>query len=133
MQCLNLFSGAPCDIVGDVSYEELRATAYDDAKRGLGLQSIVERERNLLNSKLIEFDNLLCNPYTGPVNPGLASQRQFLVATQSEHSSTPQNNAPPSVSSFSQLVSLVNMGFGTRFNVETCLKIVLEWSEKGSQ
>ncbi|XP_031247721.1 zinc finger CCCH domain-containing protein 16 [Pistacia vera] len=114
LTCYSHWKNAPCDIVGDVSYEELRAAAYDDAKRGLNLQSIVERERNLLNSKLIEFDNLLRNPYTGPVNPGLASQRQFLVATQSEHSSTPQNNAPPSVSSFSQLGSSVNMGFGTR-------------------
>lgn len=35
-----LLSG-PCDIVGDLSYEELRAAAYDDAKRGLNLQSIV--------------------------------------------------------------------------------------------
>lgn len=50
----------------------------------------------------------------GPVNPGSSSQTQFLVAAQSEHSSTPQNNAPPSVSSFSQLGSSVNMGFGTR-------------------
>lgn len=31
----------PCDIVGDISYEELRALAYDEAKRGLSLQSIV--------------------------------------------------------------------------------------------
>ncbi|KAJ0090325.1 hypothetical protein Patl1_14871 [Pistacia atlantica] len=50
----------------------------------------------------------------GPSTLVLPSQRQVLVATQSEHSSTPQNNAPPSVSSFSQLGSSVNMGFGTR-------------------
>ncbi|XP_044472563.1 zinc finger CCCH domain-containing protein 16 isoform X2 [Mangifera indica] len=116
LTCYSHWKNAPCDIVGDVSSEELRAAAYDDAKRGLNLQSIVERERNLLNSKLIEFDNLLRNPYMGPVNPGSSSQTQFLVAAQSEHSSTPQNNAPPSVSSFSQLGSSVNMGFGTRLS-----------------
>ena len=33
----------PCDIVGDVSYEELRAIAYDEAKRGISLQSIVRK------------------------------------------------------------------------------------------
>lgn len=35
----------PCDIVGDISYEELRAAAYEDAKKGMNLQSIV---RNLI-------------------------------------------------------------------------------------
>lgn len=36
---------APCDIVGDISYEELRAMAYEDAKNGMSFQSIV---RNLI-------------------------------------------------------------------------------------
>ncbi|RRT80621.1 hypothetical protein BHM03_00009777, partial [Ensete ventricosum] len=31
----------PCDIVGDTSFEELRAAAYEDARQGLSLQSIV--------------------------------------------------------------------------------------------
>jgi len=39
---LSVCSG-PCDIIGDVSYEELRAAAYDDYKRGLSLQSIVRK------------------------------------------------------------------------------------------
>lgn len=34
-------SSRPCDIVGDISYEELRATAYDDARKGLPLTAIV--------------------------------------------------------------------------------------------
>ena len=34
----------PSEIVGDISYEELRAAAYDDNRRGVSLQSIV---RNL--------------------------------------------------------------------------------------
>lgn len=31
----------PCDVSGDISYEELRAMAYEEAKRGVPLQSIV--------------------------------------------------------------------------------------------
>lgn len=34
---------APCEIVGDISYEELRTAAYDDARRGLSFQSIVRK------------------------------------------------------------------------------------------
>ncbi|KAJ6407927.1 hypothetical protein OIU84_011270 [Salix udensis] len=79
---------APCDIIGDVSYEELRAAAYDDYKRGLSLQSIVEKERNLLNSKLIEFNNLLRDPNT-------ASLKACSCC-------------------FGQLGTSLNMGFGTR-------------------
>jgi nucleoporin-like protein 2 len=29
-----ILCSAPCDIVGDVSYEELRAAAYEDAIKG---------------------------------------------------------------------------------------------------
>lgn len=38
---MSLISSGPCDIVGDISYEELRALAYDDAKQGKSLQFIV--------------------------------------------------------------------------------------------
>ncbi|KAK2646579.1 hypothetical protein Ddye_021774 [Dipteronia dyeriana] len=103
LTCYTHWKNAPCDIIGDVSYEELRAAAYDDAKRGLSLQSIVERERNLLNSKLVEFDYLLRNPYKS----GVAGQSPFPAATP-----TPQNSAPSSVSSFSHLGSSTNSGFG---------------------
>ena len=34
-------SSRPCDIVGDISYEELRTTAYEDARKGLPVQAIV--------------------------------------------------------------------------------------------
>ncbi|CAL5416936.1 unnamed protein product [Camellia sinensis] len=105
---------SPCDIIGDVSYEELRAAAYDDAKRGLSLQSIVERERNLLNAKLLEFENLLRNPYAVPQNPSIVTQSAFPGATPSVSSMTAQNSNPPSVSSFSQLGASLNMGFGMR-------------------
>ncbi|KAL5839859.1 hypothetical protein ACOSQ4_012467 [Xanthoceras sorbifolium] len=114
LTCYSHWKNATCDIVGDVSYEELRAAAYDDAKRGLSLQSIVERERNLLNSKLVEFDNLLRNPYTGPHKSGVASQSPFPAATAIAFSPSPQNSAPPAVSSFSQLGSSINTGFGIR-------------------
>ncbi|KAK3221876.1 hypothetical protein Dsin_008901 [Dipteronia sinensis] len=121
LTCYTHWKNAPCDIIGDVSYEELRAAAYDDAKLGLSLQSIVERERNLLNSKLVEFDNLLRNPYTGTYESVGASQSPFPaaspnvfppVATPNAFSPTPQNSAPPSVSSFSHLGSSMNSGFG---------------------
>ncbi|XP_060210035.1 zinc finger CCCH domain-containing protein 16 isoform X1 [Lycium barbarum] len=42
----------PCDITGDVSYEELRAAAYDDAKRGQSLTSIEKGSNLLLNYTL---------------------------------------------------------------------------------
>ncbi|KAJ6331713.1 hypothetical protein OIU76_010155 [Salix suchowensis] len=91
LTCYGHLKSGPCDIIGDVSYEELRAAAYDDYKRGLSLQSIVEKERNLLNSK---------SPFFG--------------ATATATPATAQNTAPPSVSSFGQLGTSLNMGFGTR-------------------
>lgn len=112
--CYGHWKNAPCDIVGDISYEELRAAAYDDAKCGSSLHSIVERERNLLNSNLMKFDNLLRNPYTGPCNSALSSQSPFPAASPNAFSPTPQDSAAPSLSSFNQVGSLVNMGFGTR-------------------
>ncbi|THF94765.1 hypothetical protein TEA_007153 [Camellia sinensis var. sinensis] len=112
--CIMPKVSSPCDIIGDVSYEELRAAAYDDAKRGLSLQSTVERERNLLNAKLLEFENLLRNPYAVPQNPSIATQSAFPGATPSVSSMTAQNSNPPSVSSFSQLGASLNMGFGMR-------------------
>ncbi|XP_070033231.1 zinc finger CCCH domain-containing protein 16 isoform X2 [Nicotiana tomentosiformis] len=65
LTCYGHRKNGPCDVTGDVSYEELRAAAYDDAKRGQSLMSIVERERNMLNSKAAEFENLLRN-YVAP-------------------------------------------------------------------
>lgn len=112
LTCYGHCKSAPCDIVGDISYEELRLAAYDDAGRGLSLQSIVERERSLLNSKLIEFDSLLRKPYAAPPNSTLAIQSP--APNPDASSLTAQNNTPPSASSFSQLSTSPNMGFGTR-------------------
>ncbi|XP_060670584.1 zinc finger CCCH domain-containing protein 16 isoform X2 [Ziziphus jujuba] len=97
LTCYGHLKNAPCDIIGDISYEELRAAAYDDAKRGLSLQSIVERERNLLSSKLVEFENL-CKPHAVAPSSTLPNQKPF--------SGTSSN----AFSSFGQLGSSLNMG-----------------------
>ncbi|XP_040996900.1 zinc finger CCCH domain-containing protein 16 isoform X3 [Juglans microcarpa x Juglans regia] len=111
LTCYGHSKNAPCDIVGDISYEELRAAAYDDAKHGLNFQSIVERERNLLSSKLVEFDNLLRKPYAVP--PGRSSsQTPFSGARPNSFPLTAQNSAPPLVSSFNQLGASQNLGLG---------------------
>ncbi|KAI8565922.1 hypothetical protein RHMOL_Rhmol03G0298400 [Rhododendron molle] len=112
LTCYGHGKSSPCDISGDISFEELRAAAYDDAKRGLSLQSIVERERTLLNSKLLEFESLLRNPYAVPL--ANATRSVFPGATQSLSSLNAQNSTPPPVSSFSQLGASLNTGFGTR-------------------
>uniref|UniRef100_A0A7N0UCV3 C3H1-type domain-containing protein n=1 Tax=Kalanchoe fedtschenkoi TaxID=63787 RepID=A0A7N0UCV3_KALFE len=41
LTCYSHHKYAPCDITGDVSYEELRMSAYDDAKSGMSLPAIV--------------------------------------------------------------------------------------------
>ncbi|XP_058205609.1 zinc finger CCCH domain-containing protein 46 isoform X2 [Rhododendron vialii] len=112
LTCYGHGKSSPCDISGDISFEELRAAAYDDAKRGLSLQSIVERERTLLNTKLLEFESLLRNPYVVPL--ANASRSVFPGATHSVSSLNAQNSTPPPVSSFSQLGASLNTGFGTR-------------------
>lgn len=43
LEILKFFIFSALDIIGDISYEELRAAAYDDAKCGLSLQSIVRK------------------------------------------------------------------------------------------
>ncbi|KAK9078916.1 hypothetical protein SSX86_002975 [Deinandra increscens subsp. villosa] len=104
----------PCDIIGDVSYEELRVSAYDDAKRGTNIQSIVEKERSLLKSKLIEFENLVRNPYTPPPDSNLNTQNTLSGTSTNIFPQMIQNNGPPSVSSFNQLGSTFNTGFQMR-------------------
>ncbi|KAI5659070.1 hypothetical protein M9H77_27863 [Catharanthus roseus] len=99
----------PCDIVGDLSYEELRAAAYDDAKRGLNLQSIVEKERNLLNSKLLEFENLVRNPFKSQPNSALNPQNPLQSGIQNAPVISTSSN-PPAFSSFSQFGASVNSG-----------------------
>ncbi|OMO53220.1 hypothetical protein CCACVL1_28802 [Corchorus capsularis] len=122
LTCYSHWKNFPCDIVGDVSYEELRAAAYNDSKDGLSLQSIVERERNLHNSKLAEFENLLRNPYRGPAGSTVAQQIPFPGVTASAFNPIAQNSAPsvpPSVSSFSQLGASLNTGLAVRPSVQS--------------
>ncbi|KAJ4763599.1 Zinc finger CCCH domain-containing protein 46 [Rhynchospora pubera] len=99
LTCYAHFKGLPCDIHGDTSYEELRALAYEEAKQGCNLQSIVGRERNLLQSKLSEFENLLRNPYVPP-NSNLGPFNQ--------------PNAAPAINSFSQLGAATNVASAFR-------------------
>ncbi|KAE9445357.1 hypothetical protein C3L33_22746, partial [Rhododendron williamsianum] len=71
----------------------------------------VERERTLLNSKLLEFESLLRNPYVVPL--ANATRSVFPGATQSVSSLNAQNSTPPPVSSFSQLGASLNTGLAT--------------------
>ncbi|XP_023520667.1 zinc finger CCCH domain-containing protein 16 [Cucurbita pepo subsp. pepo] len=114
LTCYGHSKSQPCDIVGDVSYEELRAIAYDEAKRGISLQSIVERERNLLNSKLSEFESLLHKPYVTPLNRASGNQSSLSGTNSLSVQPSSQNSGPPSLSSFSQLGASLNTGFGAR-------------------
>lgn len=106
LTCYSHGNSASCDIGGDISFEELRAAAYDDAKRGLSLQSIVERERNLLNAKLMEFENLLRNPYPLPSNSAFGNQSPTPGVPPNA-----QNNPTSSVFSFNQPSAPLNNGF----------------------
>uniref|UniRef100_A0A2P2JVY1 Zinc finger CCCH domain-containing protein 16-like isoform X2 n=1 Tax=Rhizophora mucronata TaxID=61149 RepID=A0A2P2JVY1_RHIMU len=109
LTCYSHWKNALCDIIGDVSYEELRATAYDDARHGVSLQSIVERERNVLNSKLTEFENLLHNPYVVPSKSAFVGEIPFPVAPYNAFSPPGQSKIPPSVSGFREPVAPLNM------------------------
>ncbi|XP_049399162.1 zinc finger CCCH domain-containing protein 46 isoform X4 [Solanum stenotomum] len=116
LTCYGHRKNGPCDIIGDVSYEELRAAAYDDAKRGQSLMSIVERERSLVNSKVAEFENLLRNPYASTSTSAPNAQSPFPGATPSTSlsaQSSAQSSFPPSASSFSQLGTILNTGTST--------------------
>ncbi|XP_049346970.1 zinc finger CCCH domain-containing protein 16 isoform X3 [Solanum verrucosum] len=116
LTCYGHRKNGPCDITGDVSYEELRAAAYDDAKRGQSLMSIVERERSLVNSKVAEFENLLRNPYASTSTSAPNAQSPFPGATPSASlsaQSSAQSSFPPSASSFSQLGTILNTGTST--------------------
>ncbi|KAJ8767957.1 hypothetical protein K2173_020897 [Erythroxylum novogranatense] len=110
LTCYSHWKNGPCDISGDVSYEELRAVAYDDARRGLSLPLIVERERNLLNSKLIEFENLLQNPYVAPSKSALHGAVRFPVGTSGAATAAGQSSASTPFSNLSQSNVQLNVG-----------------------
>lgn len=52
---------------------------------------------------MVEFDNFLRKPNAVPPNSTLASQSPFSGARPNAFPGTAQNNAPPLVTSFSQL------------------------------
>ncbi|CAH8383187.1 unnamed protein product [Eruca vesicaria subsp. sativa] len=93
----------PCDISGDISYEELRAMAYEESKRGIPLQSIIERERNLQNAKVAEFENSLRSPYRGAVT---TNQTPSIFPPAS------QVNSSPGFSAFNQQPAFPNTNAG---------------------
>ncbi|PON55184.1 hypothetical protein TorRG33x02_300070 [Trema orientale] len=110
--CYGHWKHAPCDIVGDISYEELRAAAYDYKRSGLSLSSIVAREQNLLNSKMTDFLNLKTshvvppNPSPTPANqetlPGFLANRSNIPGTvPNVFSQTSQGSTSTSIGSFS--------------------------------
>ncbi|KAJ7960286.1 Zinc finger CCCH domain-containing protein 16 [Quillaja saponaria] len=109
LTCYSDCKNVPCDIVGDISYEELWAAAYDDAKRGMSFLSIVEKERNLLSSKLAEFVNLVGRLYVIQPTPlpSLGASAKFSQNTEIV--------VPPSITSFGQLGagSAPNVGYGS--------------------
>ncbi|KAK9684006.1 hypothetical protein RND81_10G180200 [Saponaria officinalis] len=115
LTCYGHFKHLPCDISGDISCEELRAEAYSDAKRGLGIQAIVEREKNLEKSKLSDYENLLRNGRTTHTQSALSNHSPFPTVGTTPPSLTPQNTGASPFSSFGpQQGSSPNMLFGVR-------------------
>ncbi|KAL9226956.1 hypothetical protein vseg_002708 [Gypsophila vaccaria] len=115
LTCYGHYKHLPCDISGDISPEELRAEAYSDAKRGLGIQAIVEKEKNLEKSKLNECENLLQNSFTKHTQPTMSNKSPFPTSGTTSPFPTPQNTGPSPFPSFgTQQGSSPNMLFGVR-------------------
>lgn len=74
----------------------------------------IERERSLLSSKLVDFDNLLRNPYRGPASSVVPSPSAIPENTSNVFSPASQNSFPSSVSSFGQSGVSPNTGFRIR-------------------
>ncbi|KAM3192939.1 hypothetical protein ACQJBY_069855 [Aegilops geniculata] len=111
LTCYAHLRSGPCDITGDISYEELRAKAYEEGKQGKPMQSIVEGERNLQNAKLAEFTNLLNKARATPSFPTAGS---FPEVKNNSTFGSSQTNGPPVFSSFNQLGAATNFGSGPR-------------------
>ncbi|KAI3447270.1 hypothetical protein Pfo_003935 [Paulownia fortunei] len=108
LTCYGHNRNGPCDIVGDISCEELRALAYDDAKHGKSLQLIIDRERSLLNSKLVEFQNLVQKPYA--VSSVATPSTQNLFAGGSANAPIINSGFSPPASSFSRMSASLSTG-----------------------
>ncbi|XP_078437599.1 zinc finger C-x8-C-x5-C-x3-H type family protein isoform X2 [Wolffia australiana] len=110
LTCYGHNRGMRCDIMGDVSYEELRAAAYEDARKGLSLQTIVERERNMINAKLVEFDHLQQKPKTILQSPVSAGSSFLSAVNDSTSSVFPQRDVAPVTFGFSRPGPSANFG-----------------------
>ncbi|GFP82152.1 zinc finger CCCH domain-containing protein 16 [Phtheirospermum japonicum] len=108
LTCYAHNKNGPCDIVGDISCEELRALAYDEAKQGKSLPLIVDRERNLLNSKLVEFQNLMQRPYVISALATPSTQNPFSGGIVNAPTMNTGFSSP--ASSFGQLNASLNTG-----------------------
>lgn len=73
----------------------------------------IEKERKLLNSKLLEFENFIQNPFKGQGNAALSPHNPFPSSTQNPPAFSQSSN-PPAFSSFSQLGASLNPGYGIR-------------------
>ncbi|RCV23084.1 hypothetical protein SETIT_4G271000v2 [Setaria italica] len=115
LTCYAHLRSGPCDIKGDISFEELRAKAYEDGRQGHPLQSIVEGERNLQNAKLMEFTNFLNNPRVSvSQTPSFPTVASFPEVKNNPSFGVPQTSGPPVFSSFSQVGAGNNFGPGPR-------------------
>ncbi|KAL6603271.1 hypothetical protein ACP70R_043632 [Stipagrostis hirtigluma subsp. patula] len=113
LTCYTHLKSGPCDIKGDISFEELRAKAYDQGRQGHPLQAIVEEERNLQNAKLMEFTNFLNNPRISQT-PSLPTTASFPEVKNNSSFGVSQSNGPPVFNSFSQIGASTNFGPGSR-------------------
>ncbi|XP_006656457.1 zinc finger CCCH domain-containing protein 46 isoform X1 [Oryza brachyantha] len=112
LTCYAHLRSGPCDIKGDISFEELRAKAYEEGKQGHSLQSIVEGERNLQNAKLMEFTNLLNSAHPSQT-PNFPTMGSFPGVNNNSSFGASQTNGPPVFSSFSQIGAATNLGPGS--------------------
>ncbi|XP_051199059.1 zinc finger CCCH domain-containing protein 46 [Lolium perenne] len=113
LTCYAHLRSGPCDITGDVSYEELRAKAYEQGKQGHPLQSIVEGERNLQNAKLAEFNTLLSSTRASQT-PSFPTVGSFPEVKNNSSFGGSQTNGPPVFTSFNQIGAATNLGSGAR-------------------
>nr|AET06166.1 CCCH-type zinc finger protein LIC [Zea mays] len=115
LTCYAHLRSGPCDITGDISFEELRANAYEQGRQGHPLQSIVEGEKNLKNAKLTDFNNFLNTPRLSvSQTPSFPTVASFPEVKNNSAFGVSQNNGPPVFSSFSQIGVTTNMGPGSR-------------------
>ncbi|PUZ59203.1 hypothetical protein GQ55_4G021700 [Panicum hallii var. hallii] len=115
LTCYAHLRSGPCDIKGDISFEELRAKAYEESRQGNPLQSIIEGERNLQNAKVMEFTNFLNNPRVSvSQTTSFPTVAYFPEVKNNSPFGVPQTNGPPVFSSFSQVGSANNFGPGPR-------------------